>query len=339
MTPDYRLEANQRDITRIIRDKLVSLDLRDSAGFESDTLTVTLADDGVIQWPNKGATLDFWLGLKVDLTYKGRFVVDELDWSGPPDQIVLHAKAVDMLRMAKTRRNKDWSGVSIGSMIEVMAAEQGLIPAVSERFAGITHKSLYQLDESDLHFLTRLARNMDAIAKAKGGRLIFIEQGLGRTAKGSDMPLITLDRSQCSDYSYQERGKNEYDRVGASYYYYKTYTWGRRTYQGRRVARIFVGQRGRTKYLRERFDSEDAARRAAQAALNQMGRSASTLSLTLNHGMPALMAEMRLQVTGLRRRVSELDWIISDVSHSLSGSGGLSSSLSAVRPAEFEVRS
>ena len=51
------------------------------------------------------------------------------------------------------------------------------------------------------------------------------------------------------------------------------------------------------------------------------------------------MAEMRLTVSGFIDRINESDWIISDVSHSLSGSGGLSSSLNAVRPAAYTASS
>ncbi len=345
MKPDYRLVANDRDITDLIRAHFVNLSVSDSAGIESDTLDITLSDVGVIHWPGKGAKLDFWLGYTGRLAYKGQFYVDELDHNGPPDQIVIHAKATDMRRLSSIRKSRDWSGQTIQQIIATMATEQGLIPAVSAVFQPLSRDNLVQLNESDLHFLSRLARDVDAVAKAKAGRLLFVEQGVARTAGGHEMPLITVDRQDCAGHGYQERGRNEYARVAAGYYEWVTYTsrwyyYGTRTYRRRKYSRVYVGaSRGRTKYVAGYFESKEAATRAAQAEFNRMGREESTLSIELAQGNPGLMAEMRLKVSGFRNRISELDWIVADVSHTLDSSGGLSSSLNAVRPAAYKTDS
>lgn len=46
---------------------------------------------------------------------------------------------------------------------------------------------LDQTDESDLSFLTRLAKDHDAIATVKGGALLFIGKSEGVTASGLTM--------------------------------------------------------------------------------------------------------------------------------------------------------
>ena len=344
--PTYKLTANDIDITDLIRQNLVSLSVSDSGGIESDTLDITLSDRGGLAWPSKGAELSFWLGYGDDPAFKGMFYVDELDHSGSPDSITIHAKAMDRLNLGSGLKTRDWSGQSLGQVISQMAAEQELIAAVSESLQSVSRTNFIQLNESDLHFLTRIAREFGAITKIKAGRLLFIERGVSLTAGGNEMPAVSIDRQTCGSHQYQERGANTYGRVSANYYTYYTYSWGyswwgRRGYtrQVRKLKKVTVGFSGATKSLGGYYESEDAARFAATAELNQLGREESTLSLNLDHGIPSLMAEMRLTVSGFIDRINESDWIISDVSHSLGGSGGLSSSLNAVRPAAYTASS
>ena len=46
MRPDFRIFANQQDVTQLIAERLLSLQIQDEAGIKSDTLTLTL-DDGI----------------------------------------------------------------------------------------------------------------------------------------------------------------------------------------------------------------------------------------------------------------------------------------------------
>lgn len=341
MTPTYKLTAGDIDITDLIRANLIDLSVSDSAGIESDTLDINLSDRGGIAWPSKGAGLSFWLGYGDDPDFKGLFYVDELDHSGSPDSITIHAKAMDRQSLAKELKTRDWSGKTLGQVVSQMATEQGLIPAISESFqALVVRESLIQLNESDLHFLTRLAKEVGAIAKTKAGRLLFVEQGVSLTAGGNEMPSISINRRDCSGHQYQERGANAYSRVSATYYEWventRTWWWRSRTYFVRQTNEITVGASvGNIKKLPDYFPSESAAQQAANAELNRLNREKSTLSLSLSQGDTRLMAEMRLTVSGFIDRINESDWIISDVSHSLSGSGGLSSSINAVRPAGY----
>ncbi|MDF1583908.1 MAG: hypothetical protein P1P78_11420 [Methyloprofundus sp.] len=63
MTPAYKILANQNDITAAIRDRLISLNITDEAGMQSDSITIVLDDrDNIIELPNKGAQLDVFIG-------------------------------------------------------------------------------------------------------------------------------------------------------------------------------------------------------------------------------------------------------------------------------------
>ena len=331
MTPDYRLTANDLDITATIRRHLTNIEYSDSAGIESDSLTITLADDGTIKWPNKGAVLDFWLGYESQLNYKGKFIVTELDHTGPPDNIIMHATASDTLSSAKSQNSVNWSGWTYGQIINKIALDMGLIPVVSGSLKSISHGSLYQIAESDLHFLTRLAGNNGAIAQAKGGRLLFVQQGLALTASGDAMPSVAINRSQSSGHSYEERGRNEYTRTAATYYQVQSEMINGREIPIRRYYIVYSGTGSSTYHVPGYSDSKESAQRAADAARLGLDRSASKFSIDLAAGIPSLTAETLLIPTGFRTRIAELEWVIEQVTHNLDGGGGLTTSLSAVR--------
>lgn len=65
LTPDYMLMLDSRDITGNISDRLMSMTLTDSRGFEADQLDIELNDaDGQVGLPVRGAVLTVYIGWK-----------------------------------------------------------------------------------------------------------------------------------------------------------------------------------------------------------------------------------------------------------------------------------
>ena len=94
--PEWRLLANQTDITATIRERLVSLRYTDEAGIESDMLEIQLADHDPqhpLRLPPTGAELVLHLGYEGGLKKIGLFVADELELSGPPNVMTIRARA------------------------------------------------------------------------------------------------------------------------------------------------------------------------------------------------------------------------------------------------------
>ena len=58
----------------------------------------------------------------------GRYTVDEVELSGPPDTLVIRGKASDMRGSGKTTRIGSWEGVSLGSIVNDVAARNGWLP-------------------------------------------------------------------------------------------------------------------------------------------------------------------------------------------------------------------
>ena len=178
MRPAYRILADQRDITDAIRDRLLSLTLTDEAGYQSDAVSLRLDDrEGRIELPRKGAKLEVELGYEErGLAQMGLYVVDEIELAGPPDTLTIQAKAVDMKSSLKQHKTRAWSN-TIQEIVSTIAQEHGLEPRVDSTLGAIRIPHIDQTEESDLHFITRLGQQYDAVGKPAEHYVLFVPHG------------------------------------------------------------------------------------------------------------------------------------------------------------------
>ena len=312
MKPAFRVFADSVEITDTVRERLVSLSVTDEAGRRSDTLEIRIDDrDGVVELPRKGAKLEVSLGYReTGLARMGLFVVDEVELSGPPDALVIRGKAADMEASLKEHRTRPWDDVTLGDMVAAIATEHGLEPRVGEFLAPIDIPHLDQTEESDLHLLTRLARQYDAVAKPAGGHLLFVPRGEAKTAMGREIPAVAIHRSETAEHRVTLADRGKYQSVIA--HWHDTATGARTPVRSGEGRPAFT--------LRHAYPDATAAMDAARAKLDVLGRGLGTLGLTLKQGNPLLAAETPLILSGFRRGVDG-DWVATRVSHNL-GDGG-----------------
>ncbi len=206
MTPDYRIIADTRDVTQAIADRLLDLRLSDEAGEQADRLDLTLDDrDCAIALPRTGAELQVSLGYRErGLVDMGLWVVDEVELSGPPARLRVRARAANLSNSdtlkahrntLRQHRSQSWHDLTLGDLVATIAERNGYRPRVGEFLAPIHIPHLDQTDESDLHLLTRLARQYDAVAKPAGGYLLFVERGQAKSASGKSLTPVALTPS------------------------------------------------------------------------------------------------------------------------------------------------
>jgi len=308
MTPVFRLLANSRDITTVIRNRLLSLTVSDRAGLHTDTVEIRVDDrEGPIELPNKGVELDVSLGYKEQgLVQMGLYTVDEIELSGPPDTLIIRARAANMRSALKEHKTRAWDQTTLGNLVNTIAAEHELEPRVGEFLGAINIPHLDQTEESDLHLLTRLAKQYDAVTKPAGGFLLFVPRG----ATGKAIPAVTINRDQTSDHRVTMADRGKYPAVRA--HWHNTATGTRTPVQ--------VGEGKPVYTLRHNYSDADTARSAAQGKLHALSRGLATASLTLRHGNPLLAAEARLTLSGFRTG-ADGDWVATQVDHQLSDSG------------------
>ncbi len=167
------------------------------------------------------------------------------------------------------------------------------------------YESISQTDESDMHLLTRLGKDQDAIATVKAGSLLFTKRGQGLSASGVPLPGRTIARKQASSYSMVQAGRSDYGAVTAN--------WQDRA-KGEKKE-VTSGDGSPVHRLRHVFPTADEAQRAADARLDEIKSGVDTLSLTMP-GAPEVLAETPLELIGFRSGVAA-SWSAISVVHEI----------------------
>lgn len=317
MKPAFRLAFDGADITANVADRLLELRITDEAGLESDELTLVVDNrDHRVPLPAKGATVDASLGYGTALAPMGSFVVDELssEGGGSGRTLTVKAKAADMRSGLKERKTRAFVNATVGDVVAQIAGEHGLEPQVDPELAAIRlgedpYNQIDQTDESDLHFLRRIAKRHDAVAKPAFGVLTFGRGGKTETFSGLALPTVELEEGDVESWSATAPDRGRYTAATATYL--DTGTRERTTVVAGGGEPVFA--------LTQVYPDANAAMAAAQAKLGALSRGEATLRLS-GQGNPALVAETRLSFS-TADELAAGDWVIVRAEHVLDGSG------------------
>lgn len=305
---NYQIKANGNDITHLIRDRLLQLVIRDVHGELSDTLEIELDNrDLKIQPPSTGAELSVYIGYGDQLINKGVFQVDELSEPLEVDTITIHAKAARMKQSYKAPRDRTYDNITIGALVEQVAARHGFLPAVSPDLASIHYEHLSQHGESDMNMLSRLAREHNALTKPVANRLLFVPKDQARSASGQAIPPIQISDPTQSRGNVTSTERNNYLSVVA-YWYDED--------KAERV-KVTSGTGEPVFTIRYRYPSADKAQGAADAKLRALQRGLKTMRLN-RPLMPEAMAEVAVIVSGHKASANG-DWVAEEVTHTIAG--------------------
>lgn len=306
--PICRVVVNGQDITSAIEQRLVSIDLTDHRGIEADQLTITLSDhDGLLAIPPRGAVVSLWLGWSdTGLVSKGSYTVDETEHSGAPDTLSIRARSADLREGLKAKKERSWSGQTLGAIVQSIAAAYGLSPVISAALSAIELAHLDQTNESDANLLTRLGQQFDALSSVKAGRLLFMPTGKSVTASGLPLPHITLTRADGDQHRFLQADRDSYSGVRA--YYYEVNSAERKE--------AIAGAGDNLKELRHTYTDQQSALVAARAEWSRLQRGTATLSYTLARGRPDLIPELTYSLTGIKAEIAAIVWLGANVRHS-----------------------
>ena len=216
MKPAFRIVADGDDISALINDRLLSLQTSDKPGMESDTFELRIDDrDGAMSLPRRGASIEVYLGYdETALTRIGRYTVDDITLSGPPDTLVISGKASDMRGSGKSTRSGSWENASLSTIVGEIAARNGWQPACA---VTTVVPRIDQLNESDFNFITRLAKKHDCTAKVADGKLLVMPRQGGQSASGKTLDVIPLRRSDVSRWQFRLSDRSSYKAVNATH--------------------------------------------------------------------------------------------------------------------------
>ncbi len=349
LSPAFMVKVNSEDVTADISPRLMSLTLTDNRGFEADQLDIELDDsDGALAMPPRGAVISLFLGWKGQpLIGKGDFTVDEIEHHGAPDAMTIRARSADFRGSLNSRRDVSYHDTTLGDVIKQVAERNKLKPMVAATLTTVQVTHIDQTQETDAAFLTRIATLNGAVAAIKAGRLLFIKPGAGVTAGGKPIPQMTITRQDGDRHSFSIADRGAYTGVKANWLHTKepkpkaVKVQRKVTDSQANTLKHPAAKKGKTPvkipeakegdYLAGSEDNvftittiyatKAAAMRAAQAKWDKLQRGVAEFSMTLAMGRADLFPETPVKVSGFKSVIDQQPWIISKVTHSLSGSG------------------
>lgn len=312
MRPAFRIMVDGEDRTAVIADRLLSLLVTDEDGTKADRVEIELDDrDGRLAFPEVEARIEVSLGFGGrPLALMGIYAVDAVSGEGPARTLRITGTAADLKGDIRAPRTRSWIDRTLAQIAGTIAAEAGLRPVVGQGLRAISWPFLAQTAESNLHFLTRIAAELDATCKPAGGALVVQRRGEGSTAAGDALSPPLIGRQRLSDWSWSWNGRSVYRAAEAEW----TETATGVTHKVR------IGTGTPLKKIRHPYATEAEASRAAQAALSGAGRAEMEISATLSGFEPRLLGGGPVALQGLRPEIDGT-WHLAAVTHRLDGAG------------------
>ncbi|MFV0645187.1 MAG: contractile injection system protein, VgrG/Pvc8 family [Sphingomonadaceae bacterium] len=345
--PAWAVTLDGQDLSSKLQPYLIMLRISERREDAADQLDIELDDSaGDLDLPPEGAMLTVSLGweegpgLMPGLIDKGSFTVDEVSHFGPPDRISIKARSADFTSEWRKKRDQAWIDRTLADILGELAARHRVELKIADEFASLQLENVTQSRESDMALMMRLGKEHDAVATLKAGYLLFIPLAGGKSASGKDMDVVTIRRSDGDGHSYTVAGREDYTGVTAKWHdrkaaEQKTSQSAKPRKEGTEIKKskakekpaATAGSDENAKVLTRIFASEAEANRAAEAEWAKIQRAPRSLRLSLAFGRPELGAAQPVTLVGWRPEISDQNWLIKDVTHSLDPGNGLTSSL------------
>ncbi|ECQ7759187.1 phage protein D [Salmonella enterica] len=331
--PAYRLVYNQKDITHDVSVYVTSVTYTDKLSGESDEIQVDL-EDSEGRWrdawyPGKGDTLTLYMGCAGEnLRECGTFSVDEIELSGPPDNVSLRGLATSVTAALRTKNSRGFENTTLAAIAQRIAGKHHL--QLQGQIEPLTLDRVTQYDETDLAFLKRLAGDYGYMVKVTHTHIIFSSLDALREAA----PVFTFTRRDISRYSVRDTINRIYK--GAKHRSQNSRTKQVVTYQadgGESTSTVSAATRGHstsadTLTLSGRTGNQGTAARRTRAALNLKNQYQKVATLSME-GNVRLRAGHNVTLTGFG--ASDGKWLTGSVRHSMTRSGGYTMDVEVAR--------
>ncbi len=355
--PIYRLKIGDKDVTRRFQDRLIELTLTDNCGFEADQLDIELDDtDDKLDLPEKGVRLSLSLGwAHSGVVDKGTYKVDELEHTGPPDRLTIRARSAVMDGGLTTRRENSYVGKTLSEVVQAIALRNRLRWLVGKKLADLVIAHVDQTGESDANFLSRLAKEFDAIATVKNGTLLFIPAGEPTSGSGLVLPTVSITRASGDTHTFSIADRENYNGVKAYYQDTRAGVRGEVVVDAsnatvtkekpdngkgkgkKKPATVEANPNPENvKVLRHTYASKANAERGARGEWRKMQRGVASFTITLARGRAELFPSLHAQVKGWKQQIDNTAWTIGRIIHRLNSNGFTTTIELEIKPDRLE---
>ncbi|MGY2289120.1 phage late control D family protein [Pseudomonas sp. SDO528_S397] len=302
----------------------------DAAGFKSDVLELTINIEGLDGLPDLGGKIGFRAGYKeTGLVEKGQFLITRRTPMLFPMQLVIMATAAPFSMTDESgyrqRRSASYGPTTLGALFRLLVTRHGFSPRVAPSLEGIAIPHIDQSNESDMAFITRLARQHYAVGKPVNELYVLAEKGQVKSISGVDLPEVTLSVTQDNRPGKQAFISAKYDEKSKAVFQGSRVKWWDAAAGKQQVVEVGIAP---FNTLSQRYQTEAQARAVAQGELLR-GRREGVILLIDCPGNPLLTAEGVLQLDESWPAYMRGRWSINEVTHTHNAKGGYRSLIKA----------
>ncbi|ELV7528754.1 hypothetical protein QMU90_002633 [Edwardsiella ictaluri] len=183
--------------SKMINARLESFDRVDASGHQSDQLTLVVNVEGVDGLPDEGQRLTWFEGYQeIGAVRIGDFTITRITPRLFPRRLTIVATSAPFTGKDETgfkeRRTRSWDSPTLGQLFREVVQAHDMTPRVDPELDAIPLGHVDQTDETDAAFLTRLAKEFDAVAKPMDGLYVLALRGRTTTISGKEMEPVTL---------------------------------------------------------------------------------------------------------------------------------------------------
>ncbi|MBX8803348.1 phage late control D family protein [Ochrobactrum sp. MR28] len=326
MKPLVEVTVDGKPVANAFYERLISLSVTDKEGVSSDTFQIELNDGppSFLAIPRKGAKVTIKIDDGSGMRSLGIFTVDKVTAKCLPYGLSISGKAAD-LRSGKLKENRErhWDKARLKDIVEEVAKESNLKVAIDEDIGSFEYGWIAQQDESNIHFLERLASRHNALFAIKNGCIVFTSKGSGQTASGKPAGTVIIDpkiviQGSCS---FEANDRTKYKKVVA---YYQDRDKAERVELG-----VDADADGDSVLrLPEPYSSPDEADKAAEAKAKALKRGEGAASVTVI-GSTAICAGLPLLFQSIRPGFDGVPYVIDTATHTYTKTNGYQTQISA----------
>lgn len=310
----YKVTFAGRDVTTDISRFLLSLTYNDKTQGASDEIEIVVDDsDGLWRgewYPQKGDTLDVTIGLDGVVVPCGVFEIDEIEMSGPPDQVSIRGLATGIKSPLRTKKSYAFENQSLKAIAETVAGRHGL--TVSGEIESIQIERSTQNRETDLGFLARIAAEFGYVFNLRGTDLIFTTV---YNLEAGD-PVLAVDRTDLVRYSIRDKTSGVFKSAENNHVNPQNNKLQKGKTDAADDAEVVTDDVLQTWTRSENDGQAEAKSKAALHAANSKQQSG---SLTMP-GTPLLLAGSNFDLTGMGALSGK--YHVVESSHRIDASGG-----------------
>ncbi|AKM11680.1 hypothetical protein AB433_08685 [Croceicoccus naphthovorans] len=306
--------ANGQDITKLLigsaeQSILVSLRINDEAGLKSDTMELTVDNREPFDIPPIGSLVEVWLGYEPSPVPMGKFRLDHWELSGPPSILTLTAASAELTTEIKGQKTRSWHDTTLGQIASKIAGEHSLGLSIAPDLASREVEHIDQQTESDLNFLSRLAKRNGAVFKLADGKILLAEKGSDLHPSGTQKLETKITPSDVVSWRIEESERGQNGSVKCQWVDHEA---------GKRKT-VTAGSGSPVQRDKRLYRTEAEAGAAARALLGDLQRGKRSGSIEMA-GNPALYAGCILGLSGFHAAVDGQQ-SVSSVTHELRSSG------------------